>query len=238
MIDIHSHILPKIDDGSKNSDMSVEMLKLSSRQGVTHIVATPHFYLKHDNVDDFLNYRKASFDALKKKIKLLRETDEFQIPEIFLGAEVYFFRNICEFEQLNALCIENTNYLLLEMPFDRWDDRVISDVDNIYYNRKITPVIAHLERFVPFQKGTDNIEKLINLGYPIQVNGEFFNNFFTRSKAVKMLQSGVIRLLGSDCHNLDSRKPNLGQTTDIIRKKCGDAAVENIIDFSKKILNI
>lgn len=232
MIDFHSHILPKIDDGSKSSDMSREMLLQSYAQGITHIVATPHFYMKHNTVDNFLNSRKASYEAVEKKI------NGEKVPDIFLGAEVYYFRNISAMEDLGKLCIENTSYMLLEMPFEPWTERVLNDVENIYYKRNITPVIAHIERYIPIQKGTDYIDRLIGLGFPIQVNGEYFNSMFTRGKAVKMLQSGIIKLLGSDCHNLDTRKPDLGTACDFIRKKCGNDALENITDFSKKLLSI
>lgn len=233
MIDFHSHILPKIDDGSKSSDMSVEMLNISFQQGITHIVATPHFYLRENKgVQDFIDYRISSLKALEKKL------ENCPTPEIILGAEVYYFRGMSEFENLDKLCIENTNYLLLEMPFERWNDKILNDVDNIHIKRNIVPVIAHLERYIQFQKGTDYIERLVGLGFPIQVNADFFNNFFTRGKAIKLLQSGIVKLLGSDCHNLDSRRPNLGQACDIIRKKVGNDALENITDFSKKILNI
>lgn len=232
MIDFHSHILPKIDDGSKSSEMSVEMLKRSYQQGITHIVATPHFYLKTNNVKDFLNCRYGSLRAVEKKL------ENQSVPDIILGAEVYYFYGISEFEDLDRLCIQNTNYLLLEMPFERWSERIFTDIENIYIKRNITPVIAHLERYINFQKGTNYIDRIINMGYPIQVNAEYFVNFFTRGKAIKMYQRGIIKLLGSDCHNLEKRAPNLGQACDIISKKLGDSTLENITDFSKKILNI
>lgn len=232
MIDFHSHILPKIDDGSKSSDMSVEMLKQSFQQGITHIVATPHFYLKSNKVETFLECRYGSYKAVENKTK------DVLVPEIILGAEVYYFYGMSEFQDLNKLCIQNTNYLLLEMPFERWNDRIFNDIENIYIKRNIIPVIAHLERYINYQKGTNYINRIVNMGYPIQVNAEYFNNFFTKGKAIKMYQSGIIKLLGSDCHNLDLRPPNLGQACDIIRKKLGNTALENITDFSKKILNI
>ena len=234
MIDFHSHILPRIDDGSKSSEMSLEMLAASYEYGVRTMVATPHFYISHNTAEKFTQKRAASYESLTQHIN----KQDKPLPDIILGAEVYYFRGISHYDGLDKLKIGNTNYMLLEMPFERWSEKTLTEVNDITEETGLIPVIAHIDRYIDFQKGTDNIDRLISMGVPIQMNADYVNTFFTRSKAIKLIKDGTVTLLGSDCHNMDSRKPNLGQALAIITKKCGQEAVDDIISESKKILGL
>lgn len=233
MIDIHSHILPDIDDGSKNVEMSLQMLKESYKQGVTTVVATPHFYIKNDDIKSFLTKRENTYNILMDAIK-----NEDSIPDIYLGAEVFYFNGISKIDNIEKLCINNSKYILIEMPFAKWNSRVFQEVEDLIYNRKLIPIIAHLERFVQFQKGTDNIEKLVSMRVIPQMNGEHLLSFFTKGKAIKWLSTGVIKLLGSDMHNLDTRPQNLEAACQIISKKLGNDILNEIEDLSKEIIGI
>ena len=110
MIDFHTHVLPGIDDGSRGTDMSMQMLETSYNYGIDVMVATPHFYIRHTDVEGFLRHRNDSYRALMHKAKS-RNTP---IPDIRLGAEVFYFTGISALEDLDKLCIEGTKYLLLE----------------------------------------------------------------------------------------------------------------------------
>ncbi|MDO4301441.1 MAG: capsular polysaccharide biosynthesis protein [Clostridia bacterium] len=233
MIDIHSHVLPNIDDGSKSPEMSLNMLKESHKQGISAVVATPHFYIKNDTVDSFLINRSEAYNRLMEFIK-----DEVNIPDIYLGAEVYYFNGISRMDNIESLCINNSNYLLLEMPFSKWNSRVFQEVEDLIYNRKLIPVIAHLERFTAFQNGTDNIEKLLSMRVIAQMNAEHLLGFFTKGKAIKWLSKGVIRLLGSDMHNTETRPQNLGNACKIVSKKLGNEILDEITELSKEIIGI
>lgn len=233
MIDMHTHVLPNIDDGSKSLEMSLQMLKESYNQGVDTVVATPHFYIKHDTIESFLKRREDAYNQLIYFIK-----DEDCVPNIYLGAEVYYFNGISKIENIEKLCINNSKYLLLEMPFNKWNDRVFQEVEDLIYNRRLNPVIAHLERFISFQKGTNNIERLLNMKVVAQMNGEYLISFFNKSKALKWINNGVIHLLGSDMHNIESRPQNLGKACDIISKKLGSCVIDEIIKLSKDIIGI
>jgi protein-tyrosine phosphatase len=234
MIDFHSHILPRLDDGSKSSDMSVQMLQASGDYGIDVMVATPHFYIKHDTVERFIKGRKASYDALMHKVKL----SGVEIPTIRLGAEVYYFGNIHALPEIKELCIEGTNYLLLEMPFEAWTDKMISDVERLVYDCNIIPIIAHLDRYLAYQKRNNHIRSLLNMGAVVQMNGEYVNGLFTRKHALSLIKSGVVSLLGSDCHNMDNRKPNLDKTFKIVKSKCGQETLDKIDRCGREILGI
>lgn len=237
MIDFHSHILPGIDDGSKSVAMSVEMLKKSYDCGIDTMVATPHFYIRHNNVENFLAKRQQSAESLMDALKSRQLVMGSNVPKIVYGAEVYYFGSIGNFDNLKELTIGGTNYMLLEMPFVRWNSKVLSDVEKIIDNQGITPIIAHMERYIDANKGTTYINDLLSLDVIVQMNGEFFNSFFTRKKAVELLKSGVVRLLGSDCHNMDKRQPNLDKTFGIIRKKCGQNILDEMDSLGRKILD-
>lgn len=231
MIDFHSHIIPKIDDGSKSVEMSAEMLHMSFSQGITDIVATPHFYINNNDADRFLEIRSHCFKKLESVI-------DDRMPNIYLGAEVYFFNGMSIYEGLDRLTINNSRYMLLEMPFVKWNRSILNEVDNLIYQRGFKIIIAHIERYIDFQKGTDNISELLSLNPIVQMNGEYINSFFTKKKALNFINNGIVQLIGSDCHNLDSRKPNLDKAYAIIENKLGTDTVNKINKLGKEILNI
>lgn len=234
MIDFHSHILPKLDDGSQSSDMSLEMMRASFKHGVDVMVATPHFYIRQNTVEKFVEYRKASYHALKNKAEKSGE----ELPRVILGAEVYYFGNFYAHLDIRKLCIENTDYLLLEMPFEPWTGKVMSDIEKLIYDCKIIPIIAHLDRYLDLQKKNSYIEELFSLGAVIQMNGDYINGVLTSKNAVKLIKSNVVDLVGSDCHNMDKRPPNLDKAFKIIRAKCGEDVLERMDKRGREILNI
>lgn len=228
--DIHSHILPKMDDGSKSTEESLQMLELSKSQGVDLIVATPHFYITRNSLDEFLKKREASYNRLMEVI------EGKDVPQIKLGAEVKFFNAMSGFDDLNKLCIENTNYMLLEMPFEVWSSRMLREIEKILH-QGIVPIIAHIERYIDIQKKTSNISELISMDVYVQMNGEFVNSLMTRKKALNLLSNDIVQLLGSDCHNMTSRKPDLDKTCQILRKKFGGDIINKINKTAENIIS-
>lgn len=231
MIDFHSHIIPKIDDGSRSAEMSADMLHLSFEQGITDIVATPHFYINDNEADVFLRTREHCF-------KKLNDVLDDKMPNIYLGAEVYFFNGISAYEKLDRLTINNSEYLLLEMPFVTWNNHILDEVEDIIYNRSLKVIIAHIERYIDLQRGTDNINSLLALNPLVQMNGEFINSLFTRKKALNFINNDIVQLIGSDCHNMDNRRPNLDKAYEFIEKKLGIDVINKINNLGKEILNI
>ena len=109
----------------------------------------------------------------------------------------------------------------------------VIDLSNI---RNLTVVVAHIDRYIKFQKRAD-INLLLENGILFQANSDFFTGFFTRNKAVSMLKNNEIHFLGSDCHNLTTRKPDLEKTSAIIKMKCGNKILKLLTQFSNEILN-
>ena len=115
---------------------------------------------------------------------------------------------------------------------------MLNEIAEIKDEYGITPVMAHLDRYIDFQKGTDNIERLLAMDVYVQLNADAFEPFFGRGRYLNMVKDGMVSALGSDCHNMDSRRPNLDRCFGIITKKCGEQAVENIMDRSRKLLGL
>lgn len=230
IIDFHSHILPGIDDGSKSVDMSAQMLAAMARDGVDVVIATPHFYGDRISLKKFLEKRDAAANQLEQAYCN-------GMPKILLGAEVAYFPGISTADGIESLCIEGTDLMLLEMPFASWSKREIREIRNLL-DRGIKPVIAHLERFYSYQKDRGNIEALLGLPVYVQLNAESFLSFGQRRRAVSLLKENGVCFLGSDCHNLTSRKPNLAQGRGVIEKKLGKDFLCRMDAFSTETLKL
>ena len=214
MIDFHSHVLPQIDDGSQSLDESLALLRMQKEQGADIVCATPHFLASHHDVETFISRRAGAYDRLKP----LLPTDA---PEIRLGAEVAYYPGLSRLPELERLMLEGTQILLLEMPFSRWTESVRQELIALSCRPRMTVMIAHIERYL-FYQPAGTIEELMGRGFLIQVNAEFFLERATRHKAFRMLKKEQIDAVGTDCHNRDSRKPNLGDWRELVRKKMGD----------------
>lgn len=230
IIDFHSHILPGIDDGSKSLKESLSMLELEAEQEIRYVVATPHFYAQHDDPERFLRKRKAAEEQLREALEVRRD-----LPAISVGAEVYFFSGMSHSDILPYLTIGEKRCILIEMPNAPWSESMYRELAEIRDRRDLIPIIAHVDRYIsPFR--TYGIpERLEQLPVLVQANASFFLNRKTRGMAMKMLREDRIHLLGSDCHNLSSRLPNLGPAVELIEQRFGSEMIEQIVSYQDVI---
>ena len=226
MTDFHSHILPGIDDGSGCVETSLAMLRMEAAQGIQRVVATPHFYPRYESPVEFLQRRDLADRSLREA--MAREPG---LPELCVGAEVYYFRGISESEYLPQLTIRGTNCVLIEMPPSPWEDSMYREMVQIRQRRNLVPIIAHLDRYIaPFR--TFGIpERLRELPVLVQANGRFFLERSTAGLAMRLLKADKIHLLGSDCHDLSVRKPDLGAALQRISKKLGQPFMEKMANY-------
>lgn len=229
IIDMHCHILPGVDDGARDVETSLAMLEASRAQGVQYMVATPHFYATRDRVDTFLDRRREAWETLKPRMGA-------DYPGIVLGAEVAFFRGISRAERLEALKIEGTDCLLLEMPFRPWSEDDVDEVSEILEKHGYTIILAHVERYLAMRGNADYIGNLLELPVLAQINAESLLDWRQRGKLIKMVRNGQVHLLGSDCHGIHHRPPNLGEGREILRKKTGTEYLDRIDRRSEELL--
>lgn len=230
MIDLHSHILPGVDDGSPDISTTEKMLTEMRRQGVQTVVATPHFYPSKDQPEVFLERRKQAMQALEA---LLPDS-----PRILAGAEVAFFDGIARSVIPELLHIEKTKLLLVEMPFTTWTERIVLEICDFQMQTDITPVLAHVNRYLRKDQLPAYRERLLDSGVLFQCNAEAFLTFHTRGWALRELRMGNIHFLGSDTHNLTTRAPNLEQAVQVITRKLGNEPLERLTAFSKEMLQM
>lgn len=229
--DFHSHILPRVDDGSRSLRESIAMLQKEAEQGVTHVVATPHFYAQHDTPEQFLERREQAEERLREEM-----AKHSGLPELHVGAEIYFFPGISDSDILKRLTIDKKECILLEMPVSSWTDRMYREIAEIPMKQGLTPIIAHVDRYIGPLATHGIPDRLAKLPVYVQANANFFLRAATRSMALRMLQANRIHLIGSDCHNMSSRLPNVGPAADVIRKRLGEEKLDRISSYEKEIL--
>lgn len=203
MVDFHTHILPHIDDGAKDTEMAKAMLEKERVQGVTDILLTPHYYGRKHSPSYFIEKRNAAWAHLKPNV-----------PDglnIHLAAEVHFTGvNVPEYDQLCKLAIANTKYILIEFPFTtKWTGALLDKLSDFVYETGYTPIIAHIERYREVLKRPSYVTELIQMGCLLQVNAMAFTAKQEKGFAFALLKRGWVHCIGTDTHDMGLRKPNL-----------------------------
>ena len=231
VVDFHSHVLPAIDDGSRNVDTSIAMIKTSVGQGVGCIVATPHFYASRDRIDDFLKKRAEACVKVREKL------EEYPL-KLMCGAEVAYFDGISRAEHLGKLAIEGTGTLLIEMPFVPWNNSVMKELERLTCRSGYHIVLAHLERYFTIPENKQGIKQILDMPVTIQVNAESLLEWKSRRRAIKLLSEASRCVLGSDCHGMHHRVPNLGEGRKILEKKLGQKFLNEMDTEATRLLRM
>lgn len=229
--DFHSHILPAVDDGSKNIEESLGMLRCMSEQGINRVIATPHFYADCDRPENFLRRRQRALDEV-----LVASSLDDDLPEILLGAEVAYFHSMSESRALQDLVIEGTQAILVEMPMGRWSLAMYAELERIQRVQGLVPIVAHVDRYLGRFRDYGIPDALGELPVLVQANASFFLHRESARKALKLLERDQVHVLGSDAHNLTTRRPNLGQAVAAIEAGLGQQALDRIAGWQTQIL--
>lgn len=209
------------------------MLRMEAEQGVTRVVATPHFYPRYDDPVSFLERRARSEQLLREEME--KHTG---LPTLLVGAEVFFFRGMSESEFLPRLTIGGKGCMLIEMPPAPWPEAFYRELEAIWARWRILPIIAHIDRYIGPLRTHGIPERLSRLPVFVQANAEFFLSRSTAAMACRMLGAGQIQLLGSDCHDQAVRKPNLGAAAKYIERKAGSGVLSMICECEHRILDM
>ena len=158
------------------------------------------------------------------------------LPRIVLGAEVRYYQGISRLAGLDLLRIQDSKLLLLEMPQSAWTEYMIRELLELSGKSSIKIVLAHVERYLALQN-RNVFERLKDNGVLMQANSSFFTSFVTKRRALSLLDEGNIHFVGSDCHNLTSRAPNLGKAFEVIEKKFGNDFIEQMNEYGDSMLS-
>jgi len=230
MIDFHSHFLPDVDDGSDSVQTSLAMLHESWRQGVRLMFATPHFYADEDDPESFLLRRSEAYMQLREAIE---ERQDTEIPDMLLGAEILFFPGMSVADELKALCMGSTPFLLIEPPMMPWTEHMLDEIELTGENLRCIPVIAHVDRYMRMLRDPGLFDRLRERRVLIQVNASFFIR--DSERALDYLRQNRIHFIGSDCHNMEERAPNMAEAAEIIRL---DGASDSLQAINDRIFSL
>ena len=230
MIDIHNHIIPNVDDGSKNIDESISMLNTAINQGISDVVSTVHF--QHPKMDN-----KNNFEELNQKLIILQNTIGNKI-KLHLAAEVFYLPNLVSIKSEKYTVFKNGKYMLIEfLPYFLPINYEVQLKQLI--RSGTTPIIAHPERNIIFRKNITLIEQLIQMGCLMQINGgSLLGNFGRHCKdfSIKLLRYKMVHFLSSDAHNSRKRNFCLSDAFEFAFDIIGEQALILVKDNPKKVL--
>lgn len=220
MLDVHTHILPGIDDGSRSVEQSLTMLRAEAEQGAKTVMLTPHYRATRESPAEFAGRRAAAEVRLREAVG-----DQEGLPALYCGAEVEFFEGLSHVEELEPLCIGGGSVMLIEMPFCPWNRRMLAEISALQQHRGVQPILAHIERYRSFQpKGL--WEELSDRGVWLQCNTSFFRRWQTSRIAMSMLKRRLVDFVATDSHDLERRAPDLGAAMEKIGAKLGREALD------------
>ncbi len=230
MLDLHAHILPCVDDGAKDLDESLALLEMMKAQGITSVVATPHFYAAYDTVEDF----QARISQAYKTLTAAAAGKD--LPEILVGSEVLYYRYLGVSDSAHAFCLNGSDYLLLELSNDCIGNGLWEDIRNLQ-NRHITPIIAHIERYRHLSGYKQLIRFVQENAIPAQINA---SSLLMRSEfrtIRKLFEADVVTYLATDAHSATARPPMMQAALQLIAEKFGQAQADRLVQNSLQLFH-
>ncbi|MBD3386545.1 hypothetical protein GF407_16700 [candidate division KSB1 bacterium] len=215
LIDIHSHVLPFIDDGAEDWDMAMQMMRQAEKDGIDSVVCTPHILSEKD----FKNEAKIYdiFAGLRQKV-----TKKGISVNLELGSEIYVQPYI-DFKQKIATLAQNGRYFLIEFPLNLTQDFLFRQFfDTLTEN--VVPVIAHPERYAYIQSKPERAYELVKKGALLQLNaGSLIGVFGQHIKELsfRLVDANLVHVIGSDAHDLKTRPLKLSYAYQFVANRWG-----------------
>lgn len=235
-VDIHSHILPGVDDGAQDVETAVKILEMMKEQGITDVFATPHFDASQCSIDEF----NSDIETAKKLLS--SATYGTDLPDVHIGCEVYYFPGISKSSGIKALTLGGSKFLLLELCYGQAiTDKVIREIVDVYNKFGIVPIIAHIERYYK-EKGFKKILDLIRHRVCIaQINAaSLMDKQPYKRISLKLIKQGYISFIASDAHSVKFRPPLMDRAFDTVKNSLGqeyvDAFAKNSNDFYMHVI--
>lgn len=231
MIDFHSHILPGIDDGSRNMEQSIQILKEAKEAGFSKVISTSHYMEEYFECDE--TKRRELLDNLQKNIDGI---------DLYLGSEIYITNNIVDLIKENsASSINDTKYVLFEFPLA--ETKPMNDKEVIYrlIENGYVPIIAHPERYPFIQKDPDYLFELSDMGALFQANyGSIIDMYGSKAKKTlkKLLKNDLISFFGTDTHRPEQVFTKMPQILKKLKKLLSEEEIEKFTTINpQKVLD-
>ena len=234
LFDMHSHILPGIDDGAASVEDSVALINCLKNQGVKNICLTPHFYTNEISLEDFVDKRSQSVNKLIPNLP-----DDIKVV---VGAEVYVTKYLFGNNDLTDITYGNSKYILTEFGYNsRFSEHTMEYFSKLIDDHGLIPVLPHVERYATLMDNTSVISELKDMGVLIQTNISNYTkkaSLLRRKKMIKLINNGLIDIIGSDAHSFKHNSPELyKEAVDFIASKCGSQTLNSMMKKSEEIFN-
>ncbi|KOF57312.1 MULTISPECIES: tyrosine-protein phosphatase [Clostridium] len=233
MIDTHCHIIPGIDDGAKDIETSIKMLKIAEKDGIKTIIATPHYYRnKYEcNIEDAKNH----LDELKELAR-----NEGISVKIVQGQEIFLDKYTVDLYKNGTIgTINNSKYILVETSFVGSKPKDV--LENIYEIKLLglTPILAHPERYGFIIQDNSSINEFIKEGCLFQITSSSITGIFgkdVKKTSENLIKSGICNFIGSDAHTTGRRSPRMKEALEEVRK-LNENAYESIEKNSEAVIS-
>ncbi len=211
-VDIHSHILPGVDDGAASVQETMMLLQAAREQGIRDVIATPHYGIENGFAPEADTIR-AAFEKISAAQR--KGPEGVDGLRLYLGEEVYCSDDAAErFESGQAIRINGTCYGLVEfleygMHFESGKE-ILERLEKLTKSRVVKPILAHAERYTALQEDRDCLKRIQDLGVLIQVNAydlALNQNRQTRETAQWLAEERMISFIGSDMHGMPPKRP-------------------------------
>ncbi len=233
MIDIHSHILYGIDDGSRDEGMTLNMLRIAEEEGIQKIIATPHYIYGANK------YNKDELYSRYIDVVKLIEKQGIEI-ELYLGNELLLDEYVVDsLLSDDSYTLANTKYILVELPMTGmpvYTENVLSELISSGYR----PIIAHPERYTEIQENPNCLLNLIEIGCITQINSTSLlglSGYKCQDTAKVLLNNDLVSLISSDSHSDRQRSPRLTESYEMVKKFYGDEQANRLFFYNpQKVL--
>lgn len=226
IVDVHCHIMPGIDDGSRSMEETLKMLEIAQSEGITHMIATPHFKSGHHNASP------EKVNGLIDDVQTAADVHGIDI-ELFQGNEILYHDELCEeVDEGKISRMNDTDYVLVEfMPSDQYQ-YIRNSLDEVI-SEGYQPIIAHVERYSCMVNDIENVREIKRMGVEIQVNASSIMGGIGKDVKKflhKLLKEQIVDYIGTDAHRCEgSRTPQMAECADYLYKKYDEQYVDEIL---------
>lgn len=227
MVDIHSHILPGLDDGSPSFEISVQMANVAHRAGTTDIVATPHANTSYrydpERISDLIGKLQVAVDD---GIKIHRGCDFHLSPHNIQIA----------LRDPSRFAINGLSYLLVEFP----EVTLFQGIEELFSNfvsAGLTPIVTHPERNQHLAADIPRLRRWVEKGIPLQITAQSLLGRFGAESArwcLQMLNEGQVHFVASDAHDLINRPPRLDEARGFLMKHFDDECANLLLEVNPR----
>lgn len=229
LIDIHTHILPGVDDGAENMERSAAMIRQACDGGTRCLFLTPHYRGKYREHYDPEKFRSLAAQLQERcpEMRLIlgsEVTYESAVPELLLEGKV--------------LTLGGTEFVLLELFSKMPSSQVLRAVSETV-RHGFVPILAHVDRYEVFRKQPKLVDEVLDMGGMIQLNADSVlgeNGFWVKRFCHRLLKNGCVQFIASDAHDITHRSSNLSKCYSYVKKKYGSADADAL--FRRNALEI